>query len=322
MFVSRLHLPIVTVPTERLSTTRSTRTLSRTGAAALHAMRPAHWAKNGLVLVPTLTAHAWRDPHALAHAVLVMLAFSLIASAVYLVNDVLDAPHDRQHAVKRDRPIASGALASSHAIGLALLLVLLAVLVIRDVASSVRIVLLAYGALMVAYSLLFKRLLALDVVALAVGYTLRLAAGAAGINVKLSPWLAAFSLFVFASLALLKRAAELRALVRRESPAEMPVPGRAYSSADLPIVSMLGASSAMVAVLVLALYVTSVEVRGLYRAPEVLWLLCPTVLFWLVRLWVLALRGVVREDPVLFALRDIPSLSVLAACIGVVLLAL
>lgn len=315
-------LPLMTVSAESLNTDRSSRTLSRTGAAALRAMRPAHWAKNGLVLVPTLTAHAWRDPRVFVHAFLVTVAFSLIASAIYLVNDVLDAPHDRQHAVKRDRPIASGALAPSLAIGLAFVLVLMAGLAIRDVASPVRIVLLAYGVLMLAYSLLLKRVLALDVVALAIGYTLRLAAGAAGIDVKLSPWLAAFSLFVFASLALLKRAAELRALVQREYPAALPAPGRAYASADLPIVSMLGASSAMVAVMVLALYVTSPEVRVLYRAPEVLWLLCPTVLFWLVRLWVLALRGVVREDPVLFALRDLPSLAVLAACVGVVLLAL
>ncbi len=297
-------------------------TPTRTGAAALRAMRPTHWAKNGLVLVPTLTAHAWRDPHAITHALLVTLAFSLVASAIYLVNDVLDAPYDRQHVVKRDRSIASGALATPLALCLALLLILLAVLATNDVAPRVRTVLLTYGVLMLAYSFVLKRVLALDVIALAIGYTLRLAAGAAGIEVKLSPWLAAFSLFVFASLALLKRAAELRALVQREQPVTAPVPGRAYNGADLPIVSMLGASAAMVAVLVLALYVTSPEVRGLYRAPEVLWLLCPTVLFWLVRLWVLALRGAVREDPVLFALHDVPSLSVLATCIGVVLLAL
>ena len=317
----------------RLATDRPSSRLRQTIGAIARAMRPSHWAKNLLVLVPTLTAHAWRDPLALSHALSVTVAFSLTASAIYLVNDVLDAPHDREHPVKRHRPVAAGTLTSRTALAVACILLGISWLIIHNLGSTVEMVLGGYALLMLGYAVWMKRVLALDIVVLAVGYTLRLAAGAAGIDVKLSPWLAAFALFVFGSLAMLKRAAELRAVGLRElaetdaaptSPRHTArlVRGRAYTSDDLPIVSTLGAAAGMVAVMVLALYVTSPDMRALYGRPEVLWLLCPTVLFWLVRLWVLALRGVVREDPVLFAMRDLPSLAVLASCVAVVLLAL
>ena len=318
----------MTVSAGRLATDSGPARFARSVAALVRAMRPAHWAKNLLVLVPTLTAHVWRDLAAVANALIVTAAFSLTASAIYLVNDVLDAPHDRLHAVKRHRPVASGAITPWTALLAAAALLVTSALAVRHLPNDVRNVLVGYAALMIAYVLLLKRVLALDVVVLAIGYTLRLAAGAAGIDVRLSPWLAAFSLFVFASLALLKRSAELRAARQRASTASdtsvesPPVPGRAYSVDDLPVVSMLGAAAGMVAVMVLALYVTSPDVLALYRRPQVLWLLCPTVLFWLFRLWVLALRGVVREDPLLFALRDLPSVAVLCCCVGVVLLAL
>ncbi len=314
----------------RLATDRPSSRLRQTIVAVGRAMRPTHWAKNLLVLVPTLTAHAWRDLPALSHALSVTIGFSLTASAIYLVNDVLDAPHDREHPVKRHRPVAAGTLEPRMALAVAFALACISWRIIHYLGRDVEMVLGGYAVLMLGYAVWMKRVLALDIVVLAVGYTLRLAAGAAGIDVKLSPWLAAFSLFVFGSLAMLKRAAELRAVGLREqaepnAPAShtaRAVRGRAYTSDDLPIVSTLGAAAGMVAVMVLALYVTSPDVRSLYGRPEVLWLLCPTVLFWLVRLWVLALRGVVREDPVLFAMRDLPSLAVLASCVVVVMLAL
>lgn len=283
-----------------------------------------HWAKNLLVLVPVMTAHAWRAP-AIRDAFLAGLAFSLVASAIYLVNDVRDAPFDRTHARKRARAVAAGELSSRMAIAAAVTLGVAATLVARPLGTTVLAWLAAYAALMLAYSAWIKRLVALDVVALAIGYTMRLAVGAAAIGVALSPWLAAFSLFVFLSLALLKRATELRTL-SIQAPAggvtDARVAGRGYAAGDGDVVLALGIASATVAVLVLALYVTSPEVRVLYRHPQVLWMLCPTVTYWQMRFWILARRGEVADDPVLHALRDVPSLCVLATCVACVLLAL
>lgn len=285
-----------------------------------------HWAKNLLLVVPVVTAHAWTST-AIASALLAAVAFSFAASAIYLVNDVLDAPYDRQHPRKRTRPVAARELPTGAAVVGAVALAGAAVATGQLVGSTVVWWLGVYGALMLSYSAWIKRLVALDVVVLAIGYTMRLAAGAAAIAVKLSPWLAAFSLFVFLSLALLKRASELGAL-RGDARADAPpfeapiVYGRGYVAGDADAVATLGMGAATLAVLVLALYVTSPEVQRLYRQPEVLWLLCPTVTYWQMRFWLLARRGVVADDPVLYALRDLPSLCVLVTCVACVVLAL
>ncbi len=284
-----------------------------------------HWGKNLLLLVPAFTAHEWRHAPAVGSALFGVLVFSLVASATYLVNDVLDAPADRLHPRKCGRPIASGAVPARLAMSMAVILVAVAAAATIAAVPQMLSTLGVYALLMTAYSLVLKRLVVLDVVVLAIGYTLRLAAGAAAVRVALSPWLAAFSLFVFLSLALLKRASELRGAATSAGSGWTDggrLRGRGYETGDADTVTTLGVATSSIAVLVLALYVNAPEVSALYRRPHVLWLLCPTVAYWQFRFWILARRGVVQDDPVLFALRDPPSLCVLATCVALVLIAL
>lgn len=309
-----MSLPAPPLPTTVVATRRN-----GVVGALVRGARPMHWWKNLLLLVPAFTAHEWRNGGAVANALVALAVFSLVASAIYLLNDVFDAPADRLHPRKRGRPVASGALPVSIATAAAVVSLVAAGATAAAVVPRTLPALGIYVPLMVAYSAVLKRLVALDVVVLAVGYTLRLAAGAAAVRVPLSPWLAAFSMFVFLSLALLKRSSELHAAAASDGER---LHGRGYQRADADAVTTLGMAMASIAVLVLALYVNAPEVSVLYRRPQVLWLLCPTVGYWQLRFWVLARRGVVQDDPVLFALRDPPSLCVLATCGALVLLAL
>jgi 4-hydroxybenzoate polyprenyltransferase len=276
-------------------------------AAALRALRPHQWAKNLLVFVPVLTAHLAFDPAALAHALLAFVAFCLCASSVYVINDLVDLPSDRAHPRKRHRPFASGALPVISGMIAAPLLALAAFAVAALLPARFLLVLAAYFALTFTYSLWFKRVELLDVVVLASLYTGRIVAGAFAIAVPLSFWLLAFSMFLFLSLAMVKRHAEL-ALVREQG--RMAAAGRGYRVDDLPLLATLGGASGYLSVLVLALYINSRESAALYHAPQLLWLLCPLLLYWISRVWLLTMRGQMHDDPVLFALRDPPSLAV------------
>ena len=285
-------------------------------SALLKLLRPHQWAKNGLVFVALFTSHGWRDPAALRAAALAFVAWCLAASAVYVVNDALDLAADRAHPDKRRRPFASGALPAALAWVLAPVLLLAAGAIAWTLPRAASIDLALYVGLSLAYCVALKRTLWLDVLTLAGLYALRVIGGAHAIAVQPSSWLLAFAMFVFVSLGALKRYAELALAAGAD------LDGRAYRAGDaLPILA-LGAASGLVSVLVLALYVNSPEVRVLYRQPEWIWLMCPIVLYWLARLWTLAERGVVRADPLLFALRDPPSLAVAGAVLAVVLLAL
>lgn len=279
-------------------------------------LRPHQWAKNLLVFVALFTSHGWRDPAALFATLTLFAAFCLAASAVYVVNDALDVGADRAHPDKRTRPFASGALPIALAWVIAPLLLAAAFALAWRLPRAALIDLALYAGLALGYCVAIKRLLWLDVLALAALYGLRVVGGAHAIPVVPSSWLLAFALFVFVSLGALKRYAELALAAGAD------LEGRAYRAADaLPILA-LGAASGMTSVLVLALYVNSPEVRVLYATPEWIWMMCPLVLYWLARLWTLAERGAVRADPLLFALRDPASLAVGAASVGVVLLAL
>lgn len=266
--------------------------------ALLRLLRPHQWAKNLLVFVAVLTAHRFTEASAWMAAGWMFLAFCLAASAIYVVNDALDVAGDRRHPDKRKRPFASGALPLSTAWWLPPLLLAIAAALAWSLPRAAVALLATYVALSLAYSLLLKRVLWLDVLLLALLYVLRVAAGAYAIAVPLSPWLLGFALFLFVSLATLKRYGELAM-----SP-DGALDGRAYRASDAPIVLALGAASALTAVLVFALYVQSADVRALYTRPEMLWLVAPVLLYWLARLWTLAGRGAVRADPILFALRD------------------
>ena len=294
---------------------------AQTARLLARALRLHQWAKNLLIFVPLLAAHASRGLP-LLHACLAFTAFSLCASSVYVLNDLLDLPHDRAHATKRRRPFASGALKLAWAPALvgglgAAVLALCVALPLRFAAMLV-----LYYACTLAYSFVLKRRPVWDVIMLAVLYTLRIFAGAAATAIPISPWLLAFSMFLFFCLAIVKRLTELTLFVRQSAvPATARLAGRGYTAEDLDILRSMAASAGTMAVLVLALYVNSAEVGSLYRHAEMLWGLCPILLFWVSRVLMLANRGLMQEDPVVFALRDRVSLAAGAASLGLILAA-
>lgn len=269
-------------------------------AGLVKACRLQQWAKNILVFVPVLTAHQLTDPGVLLLGVIAFFAFSLLASAVYLINDMLDLEADRAHSSKRTRPLASGQVSIPSAFVLCLLL-LAAGLGLGIFAGKAFLAFAGiYLASSIVYSAWFKRVVMLDVVVLACFYTLRLLAGGAATGIGVSDWLLAFSVFFFFGLAMVKRYSELRSLAVQAGP---PI-GRGYVRTDLEPIGTFGVASGMISVLVLVLYVMSPEVRLLYRHPTVLLLLCPLFLYWITRLWFKANRGEVPQDPVVFALTD------------------
>ena len=267
------------------------------------ALRPHQWLKNLLLLVPLFAAHRYTDPASVGHAILGSLAYCLVASSAYLCNDLADLAHDRAHPTKRYRPLAAGDLSLLHAWVLwPLLLVLAITLGALALPPLFPLSLVGYFALTLGYSLWLKRLVLIDVLTLAGLYALRIAAGAAAIAVPPSFWLVTFAMFLFLSLAFVKRYAELQAAGDQGQAG--PLPGRGYWPGDLPLISQLGTGTGLVAVLVLALYIRDGHTAELYRQPQLIWLACPLLLFWISRLWLLAHRGRVQADPVLFALRD------------------
>jgi 4-hydroxybenzoate polyprenyltransferase/phosphoserine phosphatase len=278
-------------------------------------LRVHQWLKNLLVLIPLLAGHHANAWPLAASAFIALIAFSLCASSVYLLNDLIDLDDDRRHPVKRHRPLASGAMplmagiALSPALLVGAFAVAWAFLPIRYIG-----VLICYYSMTLAYSTLLKRLAMVDVVVLAGLYTARIVAGAAAIQVHLSFWLLAFSMFLFLSLALVKRYAELHAMLKLGVAEPR---GRGYMTDDLALISSLGAASGYLAVLVLALYIQDHTTAVLYRTPELIWLACPLLLFWISRMWLEAHRGNMHDDPVVFAARDRVSIAVLGLC-GVV----
>jgi 4-hydroxybenzoate polyprenyltransferase len=279
--------------------------------AMLRAIRPHQWAKNVLIFVPLLSSHRVTDLAAILIDALVFVAFCLCASAVYLINDLLDLPSDRLHAHKRLRPLAAGELSIRSALLASAGFFILAFALAFAVSLPVVAVLAVYFALTLAYSLSLKQIAMLDVIVLAGLYTLRIIAGFVAVAVPLSFWLLAFSLFIFVSLALMKRCSELHNL--RKAALEK-VHGRGYVAADYEQLASLGSASGYISILILALYMNSAEVVKLYARPEILWGVCPIVLYWVSRAWLLAHRGQMNEDPIVFALRDRVSYACAALC--------
>ena len=279
--------------------------------AWLRAMRLHQWLKNLLVFLPLLASHRFLDPGAVLLAVSAFLCFGLCASGVYLLNDLLDLPSDRRHPRKRLRPFAAGRLPLLPGLVAAPLLSLLALVVAALVQPRLAAVLAVYYLCTLAYSMVLKKRVMIDVVVLAGLYTLRIIGGALAIGAALSFWLLAFSMFLFLSLAMLKRYTELATLLAdgRDSAS-----GRGYRVEDLPLLQSLGSSAGYLAVLVLALYINSPESLQLYRYPKLLWLLCPLLLYWMSWVWVVAHRGRMHDDPVVFAVTDPVSRLVVLAC--------
>ena len=270
-------------------------------AILARAVRVHQWLKNVLLLVPPVLAHEIFQVPVLWRLALGFLSFSLCASAAYLLNDLRDLEADRAHPSKRFRPVASGQLPQETAKMVVPVLLMVAVSLTFFLPPLFLAVLALYFAFTVAYSWRLKRAPLVDVLVLAGLYTLRIIAGGAATGTPVSFWLLAFSMFAFLSLGLVKRYAELSNLVAQGG--DRP-PGRGYAAVDLEGLAQFGSSSAYMAVLVLALYINSEAVGVLYSRPEIIWLLCPLVLYLLSRIWLLARRGEVHEDPLLFILED------------------
>lgn len=263
-------------------------------------LRVHQYAKNSLVFVPLLTSHTL-EPGPILLALAAFLAFSFCASSIYIINDLADLKSDRGHPSKRFRPLAAGVISPFTAVAISALLLIAAFGIAAFVGPSFLLVLGSYLALTTAYTFSLKRKMLVDAIVLAMLYSLRVIGGSAAVGIWMSEWLFAFSLFIFTSLALVKRYTELS--VRLDG--ELPDPSnRNYRVADLPIVAALAAASGFNAVTVFALYVSSDAVRQLYHRPILLWLICPILMYWIARVLMLAHRRMMDDDPISFALRD------------------
>ena len=282
------------------------------------ALRLHQWLKNGLVFVPLVLSGFVFDWSLWLTSGLAFLAFGLCASSVYLLNDLLDVEADRRHATKRRRPIASGLVSVPQAVVSAALCLGGAAAVAAFLPLAFAGVLLLYYVSTLAYSLVLKRKMLVDVLTLAGLFTMRVLAGAAALGLGVSAWLLGFCIFFFLSLALVKRYVELA----REAPAACgKVAGRGYMPGDIEVVSQAGLASGFAAVVVLALFVDAPAMRAAYARPELMWLICPLVLYMLLRIWMLARRGQMNDDPIVFLLTDWRSLVLTAMGAGLMLTA-
>ena len=287
--------------------------------AWVRALRVYQWVKNLLLFLPLVTAHLVGSASAWFAATLAFVAFGLLASSAYVLNDLVDLHADRQHPRKRERPFASGEIPIQAGLVAVPLLITGAAALAAFLPPLFGLTLGLYFAVTLAYSFLLKRIAVLDVVALAGLYTLRVIAGTFALGLTLSFWLLAFSMFTFLSLALVKRFAELDAARLAERKGAV---GRGYAVEDLPIIGSMGTASGYLSVLVLALYINSTASAQLYTRPVALWLLCPLLLYWISRIWLITHRGEMHDDPILFAARDRTSFGIALLGLGVVLVAL
>lgn len=275
----------------------------------IKALRLHQWVKNTLMFVPLLASHQILMADKLLWGVVAFFAFSLCASSVYLLNDLLDLEDDRHHALKKERPFASGQISIVHGVlAFPLLLVISFALAWYTTSATFVFVLMVYYALTLLYSFVLKRVMIVDVIALAMLYTMRLIAGIVVFQVPVTFWLLAFSMFIFLSLAFIKRYAELYRA--QEIGKVEKARGRGYYPSDLEMISSLGAASGYLSVMVLALYIQDASTTVLYSTPQIIWLACPVLLYWVSRTWLLAHRGEIHDDPVVFAVKDRISLGI------------
>jgi len=273
-------------------------------AALVRLVRPHQWTKNLLLFLAALLAHRL-SLDTLAGALLGFVAFSAAASASYVVNDLMDVEADRSHPEKCKRPFASGALPTRWGPPIAAGLLIVAVLAAIPLPRMFWVGVGGYLLVTTAYSIYLKRKALVDVFTLAGLYTLRIIAGGWAADVPVSNWLLGLSVFMFTSLALAKRATELAEVTAEDGES---VRGRGYGPTDLPVVEQMGIASAYASVLVMALYISGDKVQQMYAHPNVLWLACPVLLYWLSRMWIKVRRRLLHHDPVVFAITDPVSL--------------
>ena len=275
---------------------------------AFAAMRPHQWVKNLLVFAPLILSFQFMDPGLVIKSLLAFIAFSLSASSLYIINDLLDIESDRLHPKKKNRPFASGQLSKPWGVGQAIVLLVIALVLAVYLNTEFLASLVIYSVLSAIYSFKLKKVVLLDVSILAVLYTLRIIAGTFAVSLDLSYWLIIFSIFIFTSLAMVKRTSELYNLMLED---KEEVQGRGYAVQDREIILALGSASGFVSVLVFALYIHDPLIVQRYTQPEWLWLIVPALLYWIGRVWIIAHRGQMDEDPVVFALQDKVSYAIL-----------
>lgn len=287
--------------------------------ALLKAMRPHQWVKNILLFVSLFLAHQYTDIDLLTDTLMAFVAFCICSSSVYLINDLVDLQVDRRNPDKSSRPFAGGTASLSDGILAIPILLSVAFLLAAIVGEQFLGVLAAYFVVTLSYSFYLKQHVLFDVLTLAGLYTIRIIAGASVAHEIPSVWLVSFSMFVFTSLAMAKRYAELKALQDKSGSW---IGGRGYHVNDIAIISQLGTASGFISALVLALYIDSFVVQEIYSNPWALWLLCPLLMYWVGRIWLVANRGELRHDPVIYATRDPVSYIAILAGAAILWLAL
>jgi len=282
----------------------------------IKAVRVYQWLKNLLVFVPIITSQQLSNLDALASSVIMFFCFSAVASFGYIVNDLLDLQSDRAHQTKRNRPFASGVLSAKQGVIIGAVLLSIAIVGCLFLPATSALVLFGYLILTISYSVYLKTKLMIDVVSLGGLFTLRVIGGAAAIETELSFYLLSFSIFLFSSLGMVKRFAELHNLQAKN---KLSARGRGYRVEDMAPVRIIGISLGYMSVFIMGLYINSPLITEYYSNPKLIWLLFPLLTYWLGRLWILANRGEVNEDPLIFAVKDSASLLV-AALSGVILI--
>ena len=271
-------------------------------------IRTYQWVKNFLIFLPLILAHKFLDVNLLLKALVAFFSFSFLSSSVYIINDIMDVESDRIHPSKKNRPIASGAVKISSALKVAFILMPLSFIISIFLGKEFLFVLLTYFITTSCYSFYLKKIMLVDILILSLLYTVRMFAGGVALNIYLSPWLFMFSMFFFFSLACAKRYSELYA-VRNNLQDE--IKGRGYQAQDLEQIQIFGSSSGYIAILIFALYIQSDISMKLYKTPSFFWALCPIMLYWISRVWLLSHRGRMTQDPIIFALKDKVSYVVL-----------
>ncbi len=284
--------------------------------AAIKELRPHQWAKNVLLFVPLYFAHEYGQLDLVLTVLMAFFSFSFAASSIYVLNDLVDLPSDRQHRSKRERPLAAGTLSIAEGIALsALAFTLSMVFAVAFVNPAFVFVVLGYVALTTAYTFGLKQKMIIDVLTLASLFTYRVMAGGVAVAIPLSEWLLAFSIFFFTSLAFVKRYSEL---IQIKADGQLAIKGRNYVPADMPIIIAAGLASGFLAVLVFALYINTPAIIDYYPRHQILWGICLVLVYWIMRIWFLAGRDEMHDDPVLFAVKD--RISLVAGAVVVVCL--
>lgn len=286
------------------STTRAFDDKPQSGSVWLKQLRVHQWIKNILIFVPLFVSGSFLHQQPFVLSLAGFLSFSLLASATYILNDLLDLESDRLHPRKKNRPLASGRISIARGIIVVFVLFVVSLIISLFVGPIFFIILISYLILTLSYSMKLKKYFGIDVICLASLYTLRIVAGAAIIGVVVSFWLLSFSMFIFFSLAIIKRCAELRVIEKSE---KIKAAGRDYNADDYHLLVSVGVSSSMLAVLMFCFYINSNVLTDQYQEPTLLWLAVPALTYWIMRMWIKTHRNEMHDDPIVFSLRDFGS---------------